>query len=55
MCLYRGSPGGENHLCAGCAHEGAISTRLGLSGIPETAETSAIARDLLLIEQTFVT
>ena len=38
----------------GCAHEGAISTRLGLPGIPETAETSAIARDLLLIEQTGV-
>lgn len=38
----------------GCAHEGAISTRLGLPGIPETAETNAIARDLLLIEQTGV-
>ena len=39
---------------SGCAHEGAISTRLGLPGIPETAETNAIARDLLLIEQTGV-
>ena len=38
----------------GCAHEGAISTRLGLPGIPETAETNAIARDLLLVEQTGV-
>lgn len=38
----------------GCVHEGAISTRLGLPGIPETAETSAISRDLLLIEQTGV-
>ncbi len=38
----------------GCAHEGAISTRLGLPGIPESAETSAISRDLLLIEQTGV-
>ena len=38
----------------GCAHEGAISTRLGLPGIPEAAETNAIARDLLLIEQTGV-
>ena len=38
----------------GCAHEGAISTRLGLPGIPETAETTAVARDLLLIEQTGV-
>lgn len=38
----------------GCAHEGAISTRLGLAGIPETAETHAVSRDLLLIEQTGV-
>ena len=38
----------------GCAHEGAISTRLGLTGIPETAETNAISRDLLLVEQTGV-
>ncbi len=33
-------------------HESAISTRLGLAGIPETAETIALARDLLLVEQT---
>ena len=38
----------------GCVHEGAISSRLGLTGIPETAETIAVARDLLLIEQTGV-
>lgn len=38
----------------GCTHEGAISTRLGLPGIPETAETNAISRDLLLVEQTGV-
>lgn len=38
----------------GCAHEGAISTRLGLPGIPESAETNAVSRDLLLIEQTGV-
>ncbi|MFK5913349.1 MAG: dihydroorotase [Woeseiaceae bacterium] len=38
----------------GCVHEGAISTRLGLPGIPETAETNALSRDLLLIEQTGV-
>lgn len=38
----------------GCVHQGAISTRLGLNGIPETAETIAVARDLLLIEQTNV-
>ncbi len=33
-------------------HNGAVSTRLGLGGIPETAETVALARDLLLVEQT---
>lgn len=38
----------------GCVHEGTVSTRLGLAGIPETAETIAVARDLLLIEQTGV-
>lgn len=38
----------------GCMHEGEISTRLGLSGIPEAAETVIIARDLALIEQTGV-
>jgi len=36
----------------GCVHEGEISIRLGLVGIPTTAETIAVARDLLLIEQT---
>jgi len=39
---------------AGCAHEGALSTRLGLPGIPEAAETVAVARELILIEQTGV-
>lgn len=38
----------------GCVHEGAISTRYGLPGIPEAAETVAVARDLALIEQTGV-
>jgi len=38
----------------GCANEGAISTRMGLAGIPEMAETIAVARDLALIEQTGV-
>lgn len=38
----------------GCAHEGAMSTRMGLKGIPEIAETIAVARDLALIEQTGV-
>ena len=38
----------------GVAHEGPTAARLGLPGIPETAETIALARDLLLIEQTGV-
>jgi dihydroorotase len=38
----------------GCVHEGPISTRLGLAGIPECAEVVAVSRDLLLIEQTGV-
>ena len=38
----------------GCMHEGEVSTRLGLSGIPEAAETAIISRDLALIEQTGV-
>jgi dihydroorotase len=38
----------------GCMHEGAISTRLGLPGIPEAAETVAVARDLALIADTGV-
>ena len=33
-------------------HDGAVGTRLGLAGIPETAETIAVARELLLVEQT---
>jgi dihydroorotase len=39
-------------LSDGCAHEGEVSTRLGLAGIPVSAETIAIARDLQLIELT---
>ncbi len=39
---------------SGCVHEGAYATRLGLGGIPETAETIALSRDLLLVEQTGV-
>lgn len=38
----------------GCAHEGLMSTAHGLAGIPETAETIALMRDLLLIEKTGV-
>ena len=36
----------------GCVHEGRMSTRLGLPGIPEAAETVALARDLVLAGQT---
>jgi dihydroorotase len=36
----------------GCAHEGAISTRLGLPSIPEAAETAALAKDIELVAQT---
>lgn len=36
----------------GVVHEGAVATRLGLPGIPEAAETVAVARDLALAEQT---
>ena len=43
----------DRHLRAdGCAHEGAVATRLGLPGIPSAAETVAVARDLALAEHT---
>lgn len=38
----------------GAMHEDTTCTRLGLNGIPETAETIEVARCLLLIEQTEV-
>jgi len=38
----------------GCVHEGPVSSRLGLPGIPEAAETVAVARELELIAQTGV-
>lgn len=38
----------------GIAHSGAISTRLGLPGIPPSAETIALARDLILVEESGV-
>lgn len=38
----------------GCAHEGAIATRLGLPAIPEAAETAALAKDIELVAQTGV-
>ncbi|MFK8067725.1 MAG: dihydroorotase [Gammaproteobacteria bacterium] len=42
----------DKWLGNGAMHEGAYSTRMGIPPIPETAETVAIARDLLLIEAT---
>lgn len=36
---------------SGCAHEGAVATRLGLPGIPDAAESTIIARDLELIAE----
>jgi dihydroorotase len=36
----------------GCAHEGAVATRLGLPAIPAAAETVAIAQWLALVEET---
>ena len=38
----------------GCVHEGQVGNRLGLPGIPEAAETVAVARDLALVQQTGV-
>jgi len=38
----------------GCAHEGRVATRIGLPGIPEAAETAAVAHSLALIEHTGV-
>jgi len=38
----------------GCVHEGEISARLGLTGIPEIAETVAVARALALVAHTGV-
>ncbi|MDH5424368.1 MAG: dihydroorotase [Gammaproteobacteria bacterium] len=35
----------------GCAHDGAVATRLGLPGIPSAAESTIIARDLELIAE----
>lgn len=38
----------------GCAHEGAVATRLGLPGIPAATETAAMGQLLALVEQTGV-
>ncbi len=39
---------------SGVAHSGVISARLGLLDIPASAETTALARDLILVEETGV-
>ncbi|MEJ2059357.1 MAG: dihydroorotase [Gammaproteobacteria bacterium] len=36
----------------GCAHEGAVATRLGLPAIPAAAETAALGQLLALVEET---
>ncbi len=38
----------------GCAHAGRVATRLGLAGVPSVAESAALARDLILVEDTGV-
>jgi len=38
----------------GCAHDGEVASRLGLPGIPVSAETVEIARTLALVQQTGV-
>ncbi|MDP2227037.1 MAG: dihydroorotase [Moraxellaceae bacterium] len=45
----------EPSLARGCAHDGFTAARLGLPGIPDAAETVALATQLLLVEQTGVT
>jgi dihydroorotase len=46
----------EDHWLSqgGCVHEGAIASRLGLKGIPVSAETVALARALELVTETGV-
>lgn len=45
-------PGDAELTDGGCVHEGPIGTRLGLPGIPDAAETVAIAQALALAEHT---
>jgi len=42
----------DKALASGAMHEGAVSRRLGISGIPAVAEEIIIARDLMLAELT---
>ncbi|MCK5901738.1 MAG: dihydroorotase [Cocleimonas sp.] len=39
-------------LAKGCAHEGAVATRLGLAPISHAVETTAVAQMLMLVEET---
>ena len=41
-----------NLSCGGCMNEGAVSTKLGLKGIPNASESVIVARDILLAELT---
>lgn len=43
---------GDAGLGGGCAHEGPMATRLGLSALPAVAETAGLARDLELAADT---
>jgi dihydroorotase len=45
-------PQDQNLASNGCAHEGAIASRLGLTPIPHAAETAALGALLALVEQT---
>lgn len=45
------TPGDPWLSAGGCAHEGRVATRLGLSGVPVAAETTIVARDLALLAE----
>ena len=42
----------EGLFCGGCMNEGAVSTKLGLAGIPVEAESIEVARDIQLADLT---
>ncbi|MBJ6136475.1 dihydroorotase [Marinobacter litoralis] len=48
------SPENQSLAADGYAHDGQVTTRLGLLGIPEVAETAAVMEMLLLAEETGV-
>ena len=52
--LVQFQPQDESLTGKGCMHDDTTSSRLGLDGIPEAAETVEVARCLLLVEQTGV-